>query len=36
MLVPDYSGGLVALHRFFEVSVGIAVGLAVSAVWPEW
>lgn len=26
---------LVAMHRFFEVSIGIGVGLAVSAVWPE-
>jgi uncharacterized membrane protein YgaE (UPF0421/DUF939 family) len=25
----------IAVHRFFEVSVGIAVGLAMSAVWPE-
>jgi len=35
MLVPGHSGWIVALHRFFEVSVGIAVGLAMSAVWPE-
>ena len=34
-LVPGHSGWIVALHRFFEVSVGIAVGLAFSAVWPE-
>jgi len=26
---------LVAAHRFAEVSIGIAVGLAVTAVWPE-
>jgi uncharacterized membrane protein YccC len=26
---------IVAVHRFFEISIGIAVGLAVSAVWPE-
>ena len=26
---------LIALHRFFEVSLGIAVGLLLSAVWPE-
>jgi len=25
---------VVAGHRFIEVSVGIAVGLAVTAVWP--
>jgi uncharacterized membrane protein YccC len=24
-----------AVHRFFEVSIGIAVGLVVSALWPE-
>ena len=35
MLVPGHSGWIVALHRFFEVSVGIAVGLAMSALWPE-
>jgi len=26
---------IVALHRFFEVSIGILVALAVVAVWPE-
>ncbi|HTS10677.1 MAG TPA: FUSC family protein [Candidatus Limnocylindrales bacterium] len=26
---------IVALHRFFEVSVGIIVGLAISALWPQ-
>ena len=26
---------IVALHRFMEVTIGIAVGLAISAVWPE-
>jgi len=26
---------VVALHRFVEVSIGIAVGLAVTAIWPE-
>lgn len=35
MLVPGHSGRIIALHRFFEVSVGIAVGLALSAVWAE-
>jgi uncharacterized membrane protein YgaE (UPF0421/DUF939 family) len=25
----------IAMHRFIEVSIGIAVGLAISAVWPE-
>ena len=35
MLVPGHSGRIVALHRFFEVSVGITVGLALSALWLE-
>ena len=26
---------IVAIHRFIEISVGIAVGLLVTAVWPE-
>jgi uncharacterized membrane protein YccC len=26
---------IVALHRFFEVSVGIVVALALAALWPE-
>lgn len=26
---------MIAMHRFFEVSIGIAVGLVISAVWPE-
>ena len=26
---------IVALHRFFEVSVGIVVALALAAAWPE-
>jgi len=26
---------IVAVHRFVEISVGIAVGLLVTAVWPE-
>jgi uncharacterized membrane protein YgaE (UPF0421/DUF939 family) len=26
---------IVAVHRFIEVSVGIAVALAITAVWPE-
>lgn len=26
---------IAALHRFVEVSIGIAVGLAVTALWPE-
>jgi uncharacterized membrane protein YgaE (UPF0421/DUF939 family) len=36
MLVPrSVSPWLIATHRFIEVSVGIAVGLVLSAVWPE-
>jgi len=35
MLVPSHSGWVTALHRFLEVSTGIAVGLAISAMWPE-
>jgi uncharacterized membrane protein YccC len=35
MLVPSHSGWIAALHRFLEVSVGIAVGLAINAIWPE-
>lgn len=26
---------IIAIHRFCEVSIGIAVGLAASALWPE-
>lgn len=36
MLVPrTQSYWLIALHRFLEISIGIAVGLAITAVWPE-
>ena len=35
MLPLSHDGWTVALHRFLEVSVGLAVGLAVTAVWPE-
>jgi uncharacterized membrane protein YccC len=35
MLVPGYSGWIDSLHRFFEVSLGIALGLVFSALWPE-
>lgn len=34
MLTPR-SGWTTALHRFLEVSVGIAIGLAISAIGPE-
>jgi len=36
MLVPrSTSARLVALHRFFEVTIGIAVGLALFAIWQK-
>ena len=36
MLVPRTSAPwIIALHRFIEVSIGIVVGLAITAVWPE-
>jgi len=36
MLVPrSASGGLVAFRRFFEVSIGIGVGLVLFAVWQK-
>ena len=36
MLVPrSTSAKLVALHRFFEVSIGIGVGLVLFAVWQK-
>lgn len=36
MLVPrSTSGGLVAFHRFLEVSIGIAVGLVLFAFWQQ-
>ena len=36
MMIPHAnSAWMVALHRFIEISIGIAVGLLVTAVWPE-
>ena len=36
MLIPHSAPPwIVALHRFVEVSIGIVVGLAVTAVWPD-
>lgn len=26
---------IVAIHRFIEISVGLAVGLILTAIWPE-
>jgi uncharacterized membrane protein YccC len=34
-LPEAYWGRLVALHRFFEVSIGIAVGLVFFALWSK-
>jgi uncharacterized membrane protein YgaE (UPF0421/DUF939 family) len=34
LIVRDKPAWMVAWHRFVEVSVGIAVGLAITAVWP--
>jgi uncharacterized membrane protein YccC len=36
VLIPRGDAGwIIALHRFFEVSVGIVVALGFAAVWPE-
>ena len=36
MLIPrPHYQWTIAMHRFIEVSTGIAVGLAISAFWPE-
>ena len=36
VLIPRSNAAwIVALHRFFEVSVGIVVALALAALWPE-
>jgi uncharacterized membrane protein YccC len=36
VLIPRSNPGwIVALHRFFEVSVGIVVALLLAALWPE-
>ncbi len=36
MLVPrGIAPWLIAVHRFVEVSLGIAVALALTALWPE-
>jgi uncharacterized membrane protein YccC len=29
------AGIMIAIHRFLEISVGIAVGLLLTALWPE-
>ena len=36
VLIPRSNAAwIIALHRFFEVSVGIVVALALAALWPE-
>jgi len=35
MLPRSHEGWIVGLHRFLEVSVGLAIGLAITKVWPE-
>jgi uncharacterized membrane protein YccC len=35
LIVRAQSAWMVALHRFIEISIGIAVGLILTAIWPE-
>ncbi len=35
LIQRSQSHWVIAAHRFLEVSIGIAVGLAVTALWPE-
>ena len=35
LVAHDTVAWVIALHRFIEVSVGIAVGLMLTALWPE-
>ncbi len=35
LIARSQPAGVVAAHRFFEVSLGIATGLAFTAIWPE-
>lgn len=36
MLIPrDHAAWIIAAHRLIEVSAGIAVGLALSGIWPK-
>jgi uncharacterized membrane protein YccC len=35
LIARSNSQWIIALHRFCEVSIGIAVGLALAALWPE-
>jgi uncharacterized membrane protein YgaE (UPF0421/DUF939 family) len=35
LVAHERAAWVVAVHRFVEVSIGIAVGLAITALWPE-
>lgn len=35
LVMRNQPAAVIAAHRFFEVSLGIATGLAITAVWPE-
>ena len=35
LVTRSNSEWVIAVHRFLEVSIGIAVGLAITAIWPE-
>ncbi|HEX4002110.1 MAG TPA: hypothetical protein VHX36_05640 [Candidatus Acidoferrales bacterium] len=35
LVARDRTPWVVAIHRFVEVSIGIAVGLVITALWPE-
>jgi uncharacterized membrane protein YccC len=35
LIARPKSPWVIAVHRFLEVSIGIAVGLAITALWPE-
>lgn len=35
LIARDQRSWLAAIHRFVEVSIGVAVGLALTAIWPE-
>ena len=36
MLAPQTAAPwIIAMHRFFEVSIGILVGLVMAILWPE-
>ena len=35
LVTRDRTAWVIAIHRFFEVSLGIATGLVMTALWPE-